>query len=63
VARIIRFERVIDLLRAGVPLADTAYSCGYADQPHLNRDFREFAQSTPADWLRRQLPGQSGTGA
>ncbi len=63
VARIIRFERVIGLLRAGVPLADTAYSCGYADQPHLNRDFREFAQSTPADWLRCQLPGQSGTGA
>ncbi|SDF31650.1 helix-turn-helix domain-containing protein [Pseudonocardia oroxyli] len=50
-ARVIRFERACDLLRTGRTLADTAATCGYADQPHLARDFRDLAGQTATDWL------------
>ena len=40
VARILRFQRALRLLQEGRPLADVAYDCGFADQPHLNREFR-----------------------
>jgi AraC-like DNA-binding protein len=52
-ARVIRFERMLDRLRAGDPLADVAYDAGYADQAHLNRDFRAFSGLAPTDYLRR----------
>jgi AraC-like DNA-binding protein len=46
--RVLRFRRAIALLRAGVPPADVAARLGYADQPHLSRDVREFAGLSPA---------------
>ncbi len=45
--RLLRFQRAVALLRAGEPLADVAYACGYADQPHMNRDFRAFLGAPP----------------
>jgi AraC-like DNA-binding protein len=47
--RVLRFQRAVDLLRAPVPpsLAEIAATCGYFDQSHLNRDFRELARATP----------------
>jgi len=62
VARILRFERVTGTLRAGggAALADIAYACGYADQAHLNRDFRAFAGTTPTAFVARLLPGGAG---
>ncbi|MDN5915539.1 MAG: helix-turn-helix transcriptional regulator [Pseudonocardia sp.] len=52
-ARLIRFERACDLLRspARPGLADVAAVCGYADQPHLARDFRDLAGLTATGWL------------
>jgi len=52
-ARVIRFERACDLLRSPdrPALADTAATCGYADQAHLARDFRELAGLTATQWL------------
>jgi AraC-like DNA-binding protein len=61
-ARILRFERVTMLLRSGVcvSLADAAYECRYADQSHLNRDFRAFAGTTPTDYAARVMPAGRG---
>jgi len=62
VGRIMRFERVTSRLRArqGAGLAEIAYDCGYADQAHLNRDFRAFAGTTPTDFAARLLPNGAG---
>jgi len=61
-ARILRFKRALDLLD-GQPVrrwAELAYDCGYYDQAHFNRDFREFTGTTPSDFLTRRLPEGGG---
>jgi AraC-like DNA-binding protein len=65
VGRILRFQRVTGELRAngGCGLADIAYATGYADQAHLNRDFRALAGTTPTDYAARLLPGGAGVTA
>ena len=61
VARLIRFGAVRRRIeRAPARWADIAYECGYADQSHLNRDFRELAGTTPSDFVTRLLPGYGG---
>ncbi len=64
-ARILRFDRARALLERadGAGLAEIAERCGYADQPHLNRDFRDFAGGPPTDVLARRLPGGAGISA
>jgi AraC-like DNA-binding protein len=52
-ARLIRFECALGQLRGGAALADVAYGAGYADQAHLNRDFRAFTGLAPTEYLRR----------
>ncbi len=61
-ARILRFERVSALLQRveGPRLAEVAYDCGYFDQAHLNRDFREFAGTTPTAYIAARLPPGGG---
>lgn len=61
-ARILRFARVLRRLDgADRPAwAEIALDCGYYDQAHLIRDFRQFAGTTPAAWLRRRLPDGGG---
>lgn len=62
VARILRFDRAYSLLESAVSpsLADVAYECGYADQPHFNRDFRALAGVTPGELLASRIPGGGG---
>jgi AraC-like DNA-binding protein len=62
IARMLRFDRAKHLLGCddGSGLAEIALDCGYYDQAHLNRDFREFADSTPSDFLARRLPDGGG---
>ena len=56
-SRIVRFQRVFAAARAGKPdWAGLAIDCGYYDQAHLNRDFREFTGSSPAAYWRQE-PG------
>jgi AraC-like DNA-binding protein len=50
-ARLLRFERAVERLRAGAALADAALDAGYYDQAHFNRDFKQFAGRTPTDYL------------
>ena len=61
-ARILRFDRVAARLRSVEEplLAEVAYDCGYYDQAHLNRDFRQFAGTTPGAYLARRLPDGGG---
>lgn len=57
VARIIRFDRAARLARKGfgVDWAGLAVECGYSDQAHLVREFRELSGATPTALL--QKPG------
>ena len=53
-ARVIRFHTAVRRLSGGGSAwADIAADCGYYDQPHLNRDFREFAGITPVELAAR----------
>jgi AraC-like DNA-binding protein len=46
--RVIRFQRVFRAMSGpGADWVSVALDCGYADQPHLVREFREFTGSTP----------------
>jgi AraC-like DNA-binding protein len=61
-ARIVRFSRVSRILKRNdvTNWALIAQRCGYYDQAHLIRDFREFAGSTPGEYLGRILPDGGG---
>ena len=65
VARIMRFRRVLGLLGRddGTRLAELALDCGYYDQAHLNRDFRELAGTNPSAYVGSRLPHGLGVGA
>jgi hypothetical protein len=52
--RYLRFRRVWEALQANPPdtLAELAHAQGYADQSHLNHEFRHFAGCTPTQYVR-----------
>lgn len=64
-ARVLRFDQVVRRLRAegGGSFAQIAMDCGYFDQAHLNRDFREFAGTTPGAYANQLLPDGGGVSA
>ncbi|MBL9128468.1 MAG: helix-turn-helix transcriptional regulator [Verrucomicrobiales bacterium] len=51
--RIARFQQVLRLLEHGKPVrwADLAGECGYYDQAHFIREFREFSGIVPTRYL------------
>lgn len=58
-ARVLRFERARNLLENAPPpaLGRIAAACGYADQAHLTREWREFSGASPTAWLAgEELP-------
>jgi AraC-like DNA-binding protein len=62
IGRLLRFENVSKaLMTTPEPrLAEVALDCGYYDQAHLNRDFRQFAGTTPSEYLAARLPEGGG---
>jgi AraC-like DNA-binding protein len=65
VARILRFRRAVAALETddGRRFAEIAQQCGYFDQPHLNREFRDLAGVTPSDVIASRLPAGLGLAA
>ncbi|HVT42757.1 MAG TPA: helix-turn-helix domain-containing protein [Thermoanaerobaculia bacterium] len=51
-ARVLRFHAAVESL---LHAPETALLEGYFDQSHWIRDFREFAETTPAAFLREQI--------
>jgi transcriptional regulator GlxA family with amidase domain len=51
-ARIVRFKGVLDVVAAGArpEWAEIAAELGFADQPHLVREFHAFAGMSPSAW-------------
>jgi AraC-like DNA-binding protein len=61
-ARLVRFQRTVRLLErhdAG-RFAEIAQRCGYYDQAHMNREFRELAGTAPGEFVARLLPDGLG---
>jgi AraC-like DNA-binding protein len=58
VGRIMRFQTAIQTIGAAnkVNWATLAADCGYADQAHFNRDFRDFAGAAPETYLKARIP-------
>ena len=60
VARLVRFDRAARALTRSVAsgqdvrLAGLAAACGYADQSHLHREFREHLGTSPTGWLAEE---------
>ncbi len=55
-SRLLRFDHASHRLAAGIPSAQVAADCGYADQSHLHRETQALAGMTPhavakAGWL------------
>jgi AraC-like DNA-binding protein len=60
-ARTMRFthavSRIGEGVRGGAPdLARVAAECGFADQSHLDREFRAFAGTSPTGWIVEEFP-------
>ncbi|GAA1755511.1 AraC family transcriptional regulator [Kocuria aegyptia] len=57
-SRVARFEAARALLTdpTGPSLARTAALTGYADQSHLDREWRALAGCSPTTWMREELP-------
>ncbi len=60
-ARVLRFQNVFKRLERNPSASwtDLALDAGYSDQPHFNREFREFAGLTPEEY-RRAAPESPG---
>jgi AraC-like DNA-binding protein len=61
-ARILRFRAALERLATapGVDLTRLALDCGYYDEAHLYRDFRDLATMTPLDYLAALHHGLDG---
>jgi AraC-like DNA-binding protein len=61
-ARVARFDRARRLIAPGTRLAHVAAACGYVDQAHLARDFREFAGLPASRWYAEEFRIVQATG-
>ena len=56
--RIIRLQRTLHVLQnnPGIGFARLAYECGYADQSHMIKEFKQFTGCTPKEYLNCCAP-------
>jgi AraC-like DNA-binding protein len=75
-ARVLRFQRAVHMLGhrdgaswtpdrergagRGMSWGEIALECGYFDQAHMNRDFRQFAGASPSELAASLLPDGGG---
>lgn len=50
-----RLDRVRSLIRQRTPLAEAALACGFADQSHMTRHFKQAYGLSPGRWARLSL--------
>ena len=52
-ARVLRLQRALAMARREPRLgwSAVAFRAGYADQAHMDRDWRQFAGASPTRWL------------
>ena len=55
-----RVLHALSRLRQGMPIGQTAYEAGFADQSHLNRHFKRFVGVTPGEFRARRNTVQDG---
>jgi AraC-like DNA-binding protein len=57
--KIIRFNKAVQLLsnNSENSLTQISYACGYFDQAHFIKDFREFGGVSPSEFLRYKAKG------
>lgn len=56
-ARIVRFQKAMWLMQRGeTNFAAIAAECGYSDQSHLIRNFKELSGHTPESLLKQHIP-------
>jgi AraC-like DNA-binding protein len=57
-ARLQRFRAVVDSAQIGrsIEWSRVAADCGFYDQPHLVREFRDFSGMTPSAYVARRGP-------
>jgi AraC-like DNA-binding protein len=49
-SRIVRLQAALGRVRRGSALTEVALACGFYDQAHMTRDFRELASMSPGAW-------------
>jgi AraC family transcriptional regulator len=49
------------MLQTDASLSDIAFRCGFVDQPHLCKHFRQVLGQTPAVWRRERRTQQKGS--
>lgn len=59
----LRLARARRLLSEGLTVTAVAYECGFADQSHLGRRFKEIYQLTPGAFQMQAAPARGGIAA
>jgi AraC-like DNA-binding protein len=57
----LKLARAREALSRGVSVSRTAFACGFADQSHLSRKFKEVYGLTPGTWMMAVAPNAAAS--